>query len=56
MKICLVTSFPPSREALNEYGFHIAGELRRISGVTLTILLQRYIFRGIAISTGFGGR
>jgi len=27
-----------------------------LPGVTLTILLQRYIFRGIAISSGFGGR
>ncbi|HZP17837.1 MAG TPA: glycosyltransferase [Terriglobales bacterium] len=42
MKICLVTSFPPSRDALNEYGFHIACELRRIPGVTLTILGDDY--------------
>ena len=42
MKICLVTSFPPSRDALNEYGFHIAGELRRIPGITLTILGDEY--------------
>jgi glycosyltransferase involved in cell wall biosynthesis len=38
MKICLVTAFPPSREALNEYGFHIASELRNTPGVSLTIL------------------
>jgi glycosyltransferase involved in cell wall biosynthesis len=38
MKICLVTAFPPSRDALNEYGFHIAGELCRIPGISLTIL------------------
>jgi glycosyltransferase involved in cell wall biosynthesis len=38
MKICLVTSFPPSRDALNEYGFHIAGELCRIPGISLMIL------------------
>ena len=38
MKICLVTSFPPSRDALNEYGFHIASELRRIPEIDLTIL------------------
>jgi glycosyltransferase involved in cell wall biosynthesis len=38
MKICLVTSFPPSRDALNEYGYHIACELRRIPGISLTIL------------------
>ena len=38
MKICLVTSFPPSRDALNEYGYHIACELRRIPEIDLTIL------------------
>ena len=39
MKICLVTSFPPSRDALNEYGFHIACELRDLGGaITLNIL------------------
>jgi glycosyltransferase involved in cell wall biosynthesis len=42
MKICLVTSFPPSRDALNEYGFHIARELQRIPGVELTILGDEY--------------
>jgi glycosyltransferase involved in cell wall biosynthesis len=42
MKICLVTSFPPSRDALNEYGFHIADELRRIPGVRLKILGDEY--------------
>lgn len=42
MKICLVTSFPPSRDALNEYGFHIASELRRIPGISLTILGDDY--------------
>lgn len=42
MKICLVTSFPPSRDALNEYGFHIATELQRIPGITLTILADEY--------------
>lgn len=38
MKICLVTSFPPSRDALNEYGFHIACELREIPAIQMTIL------------------
>jgi glycosyltransferase involved in cell wall biosynthesis len=38
MKICLVTSFPPSRDALNEYGFHIAAELRQLPGISLTVL------------------
>jgi glycosyltransferase involved in cell wall biosynthesis len=42
MKICLVTSFPPSRDALNEYGYHIACELRRLPGVELTILGDQY--------------
>ena len=42
MKICLITSFPPSRDALNEYGFHIACELRRIPGISLTILGDEY--------------
>lgn len=38
MRICLVTTFPPSHGGLNEYGFHIAEELRRNSFVQLTIL------------------
>jgi glycosyltransferase involved in cell wall biosynthesis len=38
MKIALVTAFPPSRQGLNEYGFHIANELRRHDGLKLTIL------------------
>jgi glycosyltransferase involved in cell wall biosynthesis len=38
MKICLVTAFPPSREALNEYGFYLAQELRSRSDVSLSIL------------------
>jgi glycosyltransferase involved in cell wall biosynthesis len=42
MKICLVTSFPPSRDALNEYGFHIASELRRLPEIELTILGDDY--------------
>ena len=42
MKICLVTSFPPSRDALNEYGYHIACELRRIPGISLTVLADQY--------------
>ncbi|HKW19106.1 MAG TPA: glycosyltransferase [Terriglobales bacterium] len=42
MKICLVTSFPPSRDALNEYGFHIANELRRIPGIQLKVLGDGY--------------
>jgi glycosyltransferase involved in cell wall biosynthesis len=42
MKICLVTSFPPSRDALNEYGYHIASELQQTAGITLRILADEY--------------
>ncbi len=42
MKICLVTAFPPSRDALNEYGFHIASELRQLPGIELTVLADEY--------------
>lgn len=38
MKICLVTAFPPSRRLLNEYGFHIAQELKRHPLLSLTVL------------------
>lgn len=38
MKIALVTAFPPSRQGLNEYGFHLADELRQQPGLELTIL------------------
>ena len=38
MKICLVTAFPPSRRGLNEYGFHLARELKREPMLSLTIL------------------
>lgn len=38
MKICLVSAFPPSQQGLNEYGFHIARELREVSGLSLTVL------------------
>ena len=38
MRICLVTAFPPSRQALNEYGFHIARELSQVPGLELSIL------------------
>ncbi len=36
MRICLVTSFPPSKGDLNEYGYHLARALQ--SKVELTIL------------------
>jgi glycosyltransferase involved in cell wall biosynthesis len=38
VKIALITSFPPSRHALNEYGFHVADQLRQQPGIDLTIL------------------
>lgn len=38
MKICLVTAFPPSRRGLNEYGYHLARELRRDPLLSLSIL------------------
>jgi glycosyltransferase involved in cell wall biosynthesis len=42
MRICLVTSFPPSHERLNEYGFHLANELQRDPYLSLTILGDEY--------------
>lgn len=42
MKICLVTAFPPSRERLNEYGYHIAEELANRQDVSLTVLADRF--------------
>jgi glycosyltransferase involved in cell wall biosynthesis len=42
MRICLVTAFPPSRKALNEYGFHIARELQSIPGLDLAVLADEY--------------
>ncbi len=38
MKICLITSFPPSKERLNEYGLHIARELQRDPFLSVTVL------------------
>src|ERR1700757_1415086 len=38
MKICLVTTFPPSHGGLSEYGLHIAQELQRNPFLSLTIL------------------
>ena len=38
MKICLVTTFPPSRGGLSEYGFHLAFELQRNPLLSVTIL------------------
>jgi glycosyltransferase involved in cell wall biosynthesis len=41
MKICLVTTFPPSQGGLSEYGLHIAEELRRNPFLSLTVLADR---------------
>ncbi len=41
MRICLVTAFPPSRRGLNEYGYHIARELRRDPLLSLTVLADQ---------------
>ncbi len=38
MKICFVSAFPPSKLALNEYGYHIARELQIDPLVSLTVL------------------
>jgi glycosyltransferase involved in cell wall biosynthesis len=38
VKIALITSFPPSRHALNEYGFHVAQHLRQEPCIDLTVL------------------
>jgi glycosyltransferase involved in cell wall biosynthesis len=38
VKIALITSFPPSRHALNEYGFHVAEQLRQERCVDLTVI------------------
>jgi glycosyltransferase involved in cell wall biosynthesis len=42
MKICLVTGFPPSKEVLNEYGYHIARELADDPQISLTVLADEY--------------
>jgi glycosyltransferase involved in cell wall biosynthesis len=41
MKICLVTTFPPSQGGLAEYGLHLAEELRRNPFLSLTILADK---------------
>ena len=40
-----------------EWNFLMAGAaISMVPGLALTLLLQKYIFKGIAISSGFGGR
>src|SRR5437762_9261642 len=41
MKVCLVTAFPPSSERLNEYGFHLAKEIKKHDLISLTVLADR---------------
>ena len=41
MKICFVSTFPPSGRQLNEYAFHIARELRKDPLLSLTILSDK---------------
>jgi glycosyltransferase involved in cell wall biosynthesis len=41
MKVCLVTSFPPSLGGLSEYGLHIAQELHRNPFIRLTVLADK---------------
>ena len=41
MKICLVSAFPPSKVVLNEYGYHVARELRTDPLVSLTVLADQ---------------
>jgi glycosyltransferase involved in cell wall biosynthesis len=41
MRVCLITTFPPSRHHLSEYGFHLADELRR-QNIDFTILGDEY--------------
>jgi glycosyltransferase involved in cell wall biosynthesis len=41
VKICLVTTFPPSRGGLNEYGLHVAQALTNLPQLNLTILADK---------------
>lgn len=41
MKICLVSTFPPSQGGLSEYGLHIARELQRNPFIRLTVLADQ---------------
>src|ERR1700686_862327 len=41
MKICLVTTFPPSQGGLSEYGLHIAQQLRQDPFLSLTVLADQ---------------
>lgn len=41
MKLCLITTFPPSRGDLNEYGFHLATSTQAAPNVQLTVLADQ---------------
>ncbi len=41
MKICFVSSFPPSKVVLNEYGYHVAKELQTDPLVSLTVMADK---------------
>jgi len=41
MKICLVSTFPPSQGGLSEYGLHIAQQLHRDPFLSLTVLADQ---------------
>jgi glycosyltransferase involved in cell wall biosynthesis len=43
MKICLVSSFPPSKAVLNEYGYHVAKELLADPVVSLTVIADQLL-------------
>ena len=53
MKICLVTSFPPSKERLNEYGYHLARELQERRGLSVTVLADQYAREEVLELPGF---
>jgi glycosyltransferase involved in cell wall biosynthesis len=38
VRIAFITAFPPSRHALNEYGFHVSDQLRQEPAIDLTVL------------------
>ena len=40
-----------------QWNYMMAGAaISMVPGLALTLLMQRYIFKGIAIGSGFGGR
>ncbi|HEX2328413.1 MAG TPA: glycosyltransferase [Candidatus Angelobacter sp.] len=43
MKICFISTFPPSKVVLNEYGFHVARELQNDPLISLTVLADELI-------------